>query len=504
MQDEYIKQILTAHVYDVARETPIEKMNFLSKARGNCILVKREDLQDIFSFKIRGAYNKIVQLSAAEKAAGIIAASAGNHAQGVALSARKLGITATIVMPTTTPDIKVLSVQERQAEVILHGATFGEACEHAMALAQSHGYTFIHPYDDPVVIAGQGTIGMEIVQQHAGPLDAVFVPVGGGGLIAGVAVYIKYVRPDIKVIGVEAEDSACLKAAMDSGERTVLSQVGIFADGVAVAQIGEEPFRLAQRFVDDVITVSTDEICAAVKDLFDDTRSIAEPAGALAVAGLKKYIETTNIQGQTLLAIESGANINFDRLRHVAERAELGERREGIMAVTIPEEKGSFKAFCLALEGYNITEFNYRYADEREAHVFVGIQLHGEKNDLADLLTRLCALGYVAEDMTDNELAKLHIRYMVGGRAGGADNEIIYRFEFPECPGALMRFLDNIAERWNISMFHYRNHGAAYGRVLIGLQVPEADKQAFQEFLDTIHYRYYDECGNRAYEYFLR
>jgi threonine dehydratase len=504
MPQSYIKKILDARVYDIAVETPVDKATLLSKRFNNSILLKREDLQPVFSFKLRGAYNKMAHLSEDELAKGVIAASAGNHAQGLAMSALKMGVKATIVMPKTTPQIKVDAVRSRGAKVVLHGDTYDEASAHAQKLVEEKGMVFVHPYDDPYVIAGQGTIGMEILRQVKGPLDAVFVPVGGGGLLAGVAAYIKYLRPDIKVIGVEPEDAACLKAAMERGRRVTLPQVGIFADGVAVAKIGKETFRVIRKTVDEVITASTDEICAAIKDIFDDTRSIAEPAGALALAGLKKYVEQKGIQGKTLLAIDSGANTNFDRLRYISERTEIGEKREAILSVTIPEKPGSFKKFCAALGKRNITEFNYRYADEREAQIFVGVQITAGGNDREELISDLEGKGYSVSDFTDNEMAKLHIRHMVGGHApASVSNEIIYRFEFPERPGALLNFLTKLGLRWNISMFHYRNHGAAYGRVLVGMQVAPAERKALSEFLAGMPYNFVEETSNEAYQLFL-
>lgn len=503
MQNSYVKKILDAKVYDVAVETPLEKASFLSERLNNTVLVKREDLQPVFSFKIRGAYNRIARLSKKEREAGVIAASAGNHAQGVALSAAKLGIKAVIVMPSTTPGIKVESVRARGAEVVLHGDTFDEASKHARFLEKEHGYTFVHPYDEPDVIAGQGTVGMEILRQYSGHIDAIFVPVGGGGLIAGMAAYIKYLRPETKVIGVESEESACLKAAMEAGERVVLPHVGIFADGIAVAQIGEETFRICQQFVDKVVTVSTDEICAAEKDIFTDCRAISEPAGAASLAGLKKYVGQEDCTEKTFVAINSGANVNFDRLRHISERAEAGEKREAILAVTIPERPGSFKQFCLALNGHDISEFNYRYADSTDARIFVGVKLKDGDKDRKDLIECLKAKGYPVVDLSDNELAKLHIRHTVGGRAPELTNEIVFRFQFPERPGALMRFLDRMQDRWNCSLFHYRNHGAAFGRVMMGLQVDDSDRVAVKEFLDELGYEYWEETDNPAYKLFL-
>lgn len=499
----YLERILRARVYDVATETPLERASRLSARLENHVLIKREDLQSVFSFKLRGAYNRISLLTDEEKKRGVIAASAGNHAQGVALSAQRLGIYACIVMPTTTPAIKVEAVRSYGAQAILFGDSYDDAYAHAKKLEASEGLTFVHPYDDPDVIAGQGTIAMEILRQHRGPIDAIFVPVGGGGLIAGIAAYVKHLLPSIKVIGVEPDDAACLKAALDAGERVRLSHVGIFADGVAVRQIGEETFRIARELVDEVITVDTDAICAAIKDIFDDTRSIAEPAGALAVAGLKAYVARTQVTGQTLIAIDSGANMNFDRLRHVAERAELGEQREALFAVTIPERAGSFKEFCQTLGKLPVTEFNYRYGRDDEAHIFVGVGLSQGAKQRDEILKRLEAAKLAVTDMTQNEMAKLHVRFMVGGRAP-ADQERIVRFEFPERPGALMQFLTSMGGRWNISLFHYRNHGAAFGRVLAGMQVPDRDTAEFQRFLDDLGYPYIEETHNPAYHLFLR
>ena len=503
MPQEYIKNILKARVYEVARETPLDAAPTLSRRLDNRVLLKREDLQPVFSFKLRGAYNKIVSLTEEQRRCGVIAASAGNHAQGVALSAQRLGISAVIVMPKTTPPIKVQAVRALGGETVLHGNSYDDAYAFAMQKVEEEGRTFIHPYDDPTVIAGQGTVGMEILHQHSGELEAVFVPVGGGGLIAGVGTYIKYLWPEVKVIGVEPEDAPTLHSALAAGERVVLEQVGIFVDGVAVRQIGEESFRLARRCVDEVILVSSDEVCAAIKDIFEDTRSIAEPAGALGVAGLKRYVEREGISGKNLVAIDSGANINFDRLRHVAERAELGERREALLAVTIPERPGAFREFCETLGQRSITEFNYRYSDDNDAHIFVGVQMQDGEAAKDALVETLRGKGYPVLDMTDNEMAKLHIRYMVGGRASGVDNERLLRFVFPERPGALLRFLKRMGRHWNISLFHYRNHGAAYGRVLAGIQVPPEDEAAFQEFLEQLGYPSYEETDNPAYGLFL-
>ena len=503
MLEQYVKKILTSRVYDVAVETPLQTARQLSERLGNKVWLKREDLQPVFSFKIRGAYNKLTQLSAEERARGVVTASAGNHAQGLALAAKVLGVKATIVMPKTTPEIKVEGVRSRGGKVVLHGDSFPEALAYSLKLVDEKGYVYIHPYDDPHTIAGQGTVAMEILRQHPGPLDAIFVPVGGGGLIAGIAAYVKYLRPEIKVIGVEPDDSNCLQAAMAAGERVVLPTVGIFADGVAVAQIGQHTFEICKDYVDEVITVSTDEICAAIKDIYDDTRSITEPAGALGVAGIKKYVETRGVSGQTFVAIDSGANVNFDRLRHVAERAELGEGREAIIAVTIPEQPGSFKAFCEAVGKRQITEFNYRYHSGSEAHIFVGVQTHPETDPRSALIASLTEQGFPVLDLTENELAKLHIRHMVGGHAAHVSNEVVFRFEFPERPGALFNFLNKLGGRWNISMFHYRNHGAADGRVVAGLQVPASERHLVPAALEAIGYPYWDESDNPAYKLFL-
>lgn len=503
MSEQYLKRILRARVYDVARETPLELAPCLSERLQNRVLLKREDLQPVFSFKLRGAYNKIVGLDEEARRKGVIAASAGNHAQGVALAAQKLNITALIVMPKTTPQIKVEAVRSYGAEIELHGNSYDDAYEHARQIANTRDLTFIHPYDDPEIIAGQGTIAMEILRQHEGRIDAIFVPVGGGGLVAGVAAYVKALHPEIKIIGVEPDDAPTLHHALKAGERVILDQVGIFADGVAVKQIGEEPFRIARHCVNEVILVSTDEICAAIKDIFDDTRSIAEPAGALAVAGMKRYVQHLQCTGQTFVAIDSGANMNFDRLRHVAERAELGEKREALLAVTIPERPGSFKQFCEVIGSRSVTEFNYRYSDATQAHVFVGVQIHGKEAELHALVDKLTQNQYGVINITDNEMAKLHVRYMVGGRAATVAHERVYRFEFPERPGALLRFLNKMGQRWNISMFHYRNHGAAFGRVLVGMQIPDQENAILQKFLNDLGYMYCEETENPAYRIFL-
>ncbi len=502
VNDDYLERILTARVYDVAIESPLDHAANLSRRLANTVYLKREDLQPVFSFKLRGAYNKMAGLAPAELKRGVVAASAGNHAQGVALAAQRLNAKATIVMPATTPQIKINAVASRGAKVILHGDSYDEAYEHALTLAKKSKATFVHPYDDPEVIAGQGTIAMEMLRQHPGPIHAVYVPVGGGGLIAGIAAYIKRLRPEIKVVGVEPEDADAMARSLCRNERVKLERVGIFADGVAVKQVGKETFRLAQKYVDEVIRVNNDAICAAIKDVFEDTRSILEPAGALSVAGLKAAVAGDKLKGKSLIAIASGANMNFDRLRHVAERAELGEKREAIIAVTILEKPGSFKKFCSMLGARNITEFNYRFADPAQARVFVGLQIH-EGDEIGKLVSQLKKHDLDAVDLTENEMAKLHVRHLVGGRAPQARNEVIYRFEFPERPGALMNFLNSMSHDWNISLFHYRNHGTDYGRVLVGIQVPPKEKPSFQKFLDKLGYRYWDETRNPAYKLFL-
>ncbi|KAF3890725.1 MULTISPECIES: threonine ammonia-lyase, biosynthetic [Nostocales] len=499
---DYLQLILTARVYDVAQETPLEYAPNLSARLNNKVLLKREDMQSVFSFKLRGAYNKMANLPPDMLAQGVIAASAGNHAQGVALGARKLGTRAIIVMPVTTPQVKVDAVKARGGEVVLHGDTYDDAYAFARQLEIEKGLTFIHPFDDPYVIAGQGTIGMEILRQCQQPIHAIFVAIGGGGLISGIAAYVKRIRPEIKIIGVEPVDADAMHQSLKAGERVRLPQVGLFADGVAVRQVGEETFSLCQQYVDDIILVDTDDTCAAIKDVFEDTRSILEPAGALAIAAAKAYVEREQIQGQTLIPVACGANMNFDRLRFVAERAELGERREAIFAVTIPEERGSLRKFCECMGRRNLTEFNYRIADDKEAHIFVGVQIEN-RADAAKMLVTFNGCGFKTFDLTDDELTKLHLRHMVGGRSSLAQNELLYRFEFPERPGALMKFVSSMSPDWNISLFHYRNNGSDYGRIVVGMQVPPHEMEEWQAFLDTLGYRYWDESQNPAYKLFL-
>ncbi|MGZ9046686.1 MAG: threonine ammonia-lyase, biosynthetic [Telluria sp.] len=516
MTTDYLKKILTARVYDVADETPLELAPTLSERFENRIYFKREDMQSVFSFKLRGAYNKMANLSPAQLKRGVICASAGNHAQGVALSADRLGCRALIVMPTTTPPVKIEAVKARggaNVEVVLHGDSYTDAYNHALTLEQEQKLTFVHPFDDPDVIAGQGTIGMEILRQHSGPIHAIFVAIGGGGLIAGVAAYVKQVRPDIRIVGVQTMDSDAMARSLKAGERITLSDVGLFSDGTAVRLVGEETFRLAQLYVDEVIIVDNDAICAAIKDVFQDTRSILEPAGALAIAGAKAYVErsamTKNpVRNETLVAIACGANMNFDRLRFVAERAEVGEEREALFAVTIPEERGSFKRFCELIGDLpggprNVTEFNYRISDSSKAHVFVGLTTHG-KGESGRIAAKFGRHGFQALDLTHDELAKEHIRHMVGGHSALAQDERLLRFVFPERPGALLNFLDHMGSGWNITLFHYRNHGADVGRVLVGLQVPEAERGAFRRFLRELGYDFTDESRNPAYRFFLR
>lgn len=500
--DAMLERILRAPVYDVAVETPLDPAPRLSERLGNRVWIKREDLQPVFSFKLRGAYNKLRSLTDGERKAGVVAASAGNHAQGVALAASRLGVDARIVMPTTTPRIKVEAVRRLGAEAVLQGDAYDEAAALARRLSEEEGRVFVHPYDDPDVIAGQGTIAMEILRQHRGAVDAIFVPVGGGGLVAGIVAYVKRISPGTRVIGVEPEDAACLAAALAAGERVDIGPVGLFADGVAVRQVGALPFAILRHAIDEVVTVDVDEICAAIRDVFDDTRSIAEPAGALSIAGLKRWVEQEGVRGATLVAIDSGANMNFDRLRHVAERAEIGEHREALLAVTIPERPGAFQSLCSALGEHAVTEFNYRYGGATAAHVFVGVGLSGDQAERERVAGELRSAGFDVTDMTGNELAKLHVRFMVGGRAE-RPHERLFRFEFPERPGALARFLDAVSGRWNISLFHYRNHGAAYGRVLAGLEVPPDAADAFDHFLEDLGYAWVEETGNPAADLFL-
>jgi threonine dehydratase len=500
--DTMLRLILNSRVYDVAQETPLERAHRLSKRLGNDVLLKREDLQPVFSYKLRGAYNRIAHMTETERARGVIAASAGNHAQGVAFSARHLGLNALIVMPKTTPAIKVEAVAELGAEVVLEGDNYTEAKRHCDELVVTTGRTFVHPFDDELVIAGQGTVGQEILRHKLGDVDAIFVPVGGGGLIAGIASYVKAVRPSIQIIGVEPYEADAMYQSLGAGRRVVLDFVGIFADGVAVQEVGQLTFPIVQATVQEIVRVSNDEICAAIKDIFDDTRSIMEPAGALAVAGLRSWVERTGTRGARLAAILSGANMNFDRLRFVAERAELGEAREALFGVTIPERPGAFREFCATIGRRVVTEFNYRLSGRDGAHIFVGISTRS-KEDAALLASTLTAAGYRTVNLTDNELAKLHVRHMVGGHSGEVRNERVYRFEFPERPGALMDFLEKLGGRWNISLFHYRNHGADFGRVLAGFEVPDSETERFDEFLQGLGYPYQREARNAAYEMFL-
>ena len=502
--NDIVEKILTARVYDVAEETPLELAKSLSKRCGNQVYLKREDLQPVFSFKLRGAFNRMFHLSDEEKAKGVVAASAGNHAQGVAISGQKLGIKTTIMMPKITPEIKVKGVQSYGGNALLVGNTFDDAYAHAMELCEKQGMTFIHPFDDLDVIAGQGTIGMELLRQHPNPIDAIFVAVGGGGLIAGIASYIKYLSPKTKIIGIEHEEAPSMYQALKQHKRVLLESIGTFADGAATRQVGEKTLDIARDLVDEMLLVSTDETSAAIKDVFEDTRTMLEPAGALAIAGLKKYVEAHNIKDQQLIALSSGANINFDRLRHVAERAELGEKREALLAVTIPEKPHSFKTFCEAIGDRAITEFNYRYADAKEAQVFTGVKLTGGDEEKQQLLSDLQQKNYKVLDLSDNEVAKVHLRFMVGGHAHGAENEVLYRFRFPERPGALLHFLSGMGGNWNISLFHYRNHGSDFGRVLVGIQVPLDERPQFCQFLKDLGYEHFDETENPAYQSFLR
>jgi threonine dehydratase len=502
MESDYLRRILTARVYDVAQETPLEPARGLSRRLGNRVLLKREDMQPVFSFKLRGAYNKMAHLDAAALAKGVIAASAGNHAQGVALSAKRMGCRAVIVMPVTTPSVKVEAVKALGGEVVLAGDSYSDAYQHALTLQQQQGLTFVHPFDDPDVIAGQGTIAMELLQQFQEPIDVVFVAIGGGGLISGVATYLKQVAPNTRVIGVQMTDSDAMDQSIKAGERVMLSEVGLFSDGTAVKQVGEPTFRLCQKYVDEIVLVDTDAVCAAIKDVFEDSRAILEPAGALAIAGMKAWVARESVRDKTLIAIACGANMNFDRLRFVSERAEIGEQREAVFAVTIPEERGSFKRFCETIGNRNVTEFNYRIADAKAAHIYVGVQVASrqEGGGLADAFE---AAGFKTLDLTDDELAKLHLRHMVGGRSALANKERLFRFEFPERPGALMRFLSSMHPDWNISLFHYRNHGADYGRILVGIQVPDQNEAGLQAFLKQLGYPHWEETQHPGYRMFL-
>ncbi|CAM4379884.1 threonine ammonia-lyase, biosynthetic [Bordetella muralis] len=502
MSDDYLKRILTSKVYDVAVESPLETATQLSQRISNTILLKREDTQAVFSFKLRGAYNKMANLTPAARNRGVIAASAGNHAQGVALSARRLGCRAVIVMPTTSPQVKIDAVRSLGGEVVLAGESFSDAYAHAVTLEKKEKLTFVHPFDDPDVIAGQGTIGMEILRQHPGPIDAIFVAIGGGGLVSGVAAYVKQLRPEIKIIGVQTEDSDAMLRSVRAGRRVQLNDVGLFSDGTAVKMVGAETFRLTRKYVDDFVVVDTDAICAAIKDVFTDTRSVLEPAGAMAVAAAKQYAAEHKLKGKTLVAVACGANMNFDRLRFVAERAEVGEMREAVFAVTMPEQRGSFRKFCELVGNRSVTEFNYRISDAQRAHVFVGVQINSpaESDKIAANFRRH---GFDTLDLTHDEMAKMHLRHMVGGHSALASNELLYRFEFPERPGALMRFLNAMNPNWNISLFHYRNQGADYGRILIGIQVPPSDKKLFKTFVAELGYPHWNETDNPAYKLFL-
>jgi len=507
MPTNYLQKILTARVYDVAIESPLELAPLLSQRLENRIYFKREDMQSVFSFKLRGAYNKMAHLTAAQLKRGVICASAGNHAQGVALSANKLGCRAVIVMPTTTPPVKIEAVKARGGEVVLYGESFTDAYHHALTLEKKRKLTFVHPFDDPDVIAGQGTVGMEILRQHPQPIHAIFVAIGGGGLIAGVAAYVKAVRPDIKIIGVQTTDSDAMARSLQAGKRVTLPDVGLFSDGTAVKLVGAETFRLVRDYVDDIILVDTDAVCTAIKDVFQDTRSILEPAGALAIAGAKAYVERARhtkkpIKNETLITIACGANMNFDRLRFVAEMADVGAAREAVFAVTIPEERGSFKRLCQLIGSRNVTEFNYRITDAQQAHVFVGLQI-SMADESGQMIKNFEKHGFKTLDLTHDELAKVHIRHLVGGKSTLAHNELLYRFEFPERPGALMRFLESMAPNWNISLFHYRSQGGDVGRTLVGLQVPKKEMKIFRHFLSTLGYRHWDESDNPAYRLFL-
>nr|WP_275299834.1 threonine ammonia-lyase, biosynthetic [Achromobacter ruhlandii] len=502
MSTDYLKRILTSKVYDVAVESPLESAPLLSQRMANTILLKREDTQAVFSFKLRGAYNKMANLAPAARNRGVIAASAGNHAQGVALAASRLGCRAVIVMPTTSPQVKIDAVRRLGGEVVLAGESFSDAYAHAQTLEKKEKLTFVHPFDDPDVIAGQGTVGMEILRQHPGPIDAIFVAIGGGGLIAGVAAYIKQLRPEIKIIGVQTEDSDAMLRSVRAGRRVQLNDVGLFSDGTAVKLVGAETFKLTRKYVDDFVVVDTDSICAAIKDVFQDTRSVLEPAGAMAVAGAKQYAAEHKLKDKTLVAIACGANMNFDRLRFVAERAEVGEMREAVFAVTMPEQRGSFRRFCELVGERSVTEFNYRISDSDRAHVFVGLQVSSPAEP-AKIANHFRRHGFDTLDLTHDEMAKTHLRHMVGGRSAQARDELLYRFEFPERPGALMRFLNAMNPEWNISLFHYRNQGADYGRILIGIQVPPADKKQFRNFVADLGYPHWNETDNPAYKLFL-
>ncbi len=503
MISDYLERILKARVYDVAEETPLEPAPRLSARLGNRILMKREDLQAVFSFKLRGAYNKLAQLTRLERTAGVICSSAGNHGQGVALAARTMGVRAVVVMPVTTPTIKVDAVRALGAEVVLHGITYDDAYGRAQELVSAQELTFIHPFNDPAVIAGQGTIGMEILRQHRGSIDAVFVPVGGGGLISGIGLYIKALYPEIRIIGVEPEESPTMHSALAAGQPVRLDRVGIFVDGVAVREAGDETFRICREVVDEIIIVTNDEVCAAIRDVFEDTRAIMEPAGALAVAGIKRYVHARQCRDRTLVSINSGANMNFDRLRYIAERAGIGEQREALLAVQIPERPGSFRTFCETIGNRYITEFNYRFSDPARARIFVGVGLTGGLAEREQLIARLQELGYPVSDLSDDEVAKLHVRHMVGGLAPGLRDERLYRFEFPEQPGALLEFLRAFGSRWNISLFHYTNPGSDFGRVLAGIQVPDSDMGDFLAHLESTGYEFRDESANSTYRLFL-
>ncbi len=500
---QYLDLVRDAKVYDVAQRSKLEVAENLSARLDNWVLMKREDLQPVFSFKLRGAYNKIAALPPESLQNGVICSSAGNHAQGVALAAKRRGVRAVIVMPVTTPSIKIDAVRALGGEVILHGDAYDDAYAHALALADSENLVFIHPFDDPAVIAGQGTIGAEILEQAEGDIDAIFVPIGGGGLIAGIATYVKQLRPEIRIVGVEPDDSAAMLQSLEAGHPVTLDHVGIFADGVAVRRVGDETFRLCQQFVDEIITVDTDQICAAIRDIFEDTRSIVEPAGGLAVAAVKKYVAEHEISGQTVVTISCGANVNFDRLRHIAERAAVGEQTEMLLAAEIPEEPGSFRHFCDTVGRRGITEFNYRYSDAEKAHIFVGVQLSGGMQERVELLESLREAGFPVEDLSDNEMAKLHVRHMVGGRSPAVSNERLFRFEFPERPGALSDFLDAVGTDWNITLFHYRNHGSDYGRVLAGIDVPDDETDELEAHLADLGYAHWEESDNPAYAIFL-